>query len=91
MNPKNNGPRTDPCGTPEGRIFHVDNPLFNKTHCLRLDRYDLINFRRNPDIPILFLIYKCDHSAKLECFTKITTTVRISLLLSNACEMRFFK
>ena len=37
---KSNGPRTDPCGTPQVILLMLDDTPLTNTYCLLLDKYD---------------------------------------------------
>ena len=41
---KSNGPRTEPCGTPQLFPSNSDDFSLNETYCLRSVRYDLNQF-----------------------------------------------
>ena len=68
---KNNGPRTEPCGTPALTDFQTEDWPLRTTCWFILFRNDVISFKRLPSIPLLW-VYKGDLSlviVKLHNFT----------------------
>ena len=72
---KNNGPRTEPCGTPALIVSHSDSCPCRTTLCCLSNKKDSIKARRSPYTPIHFILYispSCHTRSKALDITKKT-------------------
>ena len=55
---KNNGPRTEPCGTPAVTDFQAEDWVSRTTRWHLLFKSDLISLKRLPSIPVLLSLQR---------------------------------